>query len=163
MAPAISLGGSRAAVEDAEPSARFVQLREKSDLVRGRFPAEDRVAAGETSELLDDALLYRSKYGDRHLREQGSRCTSEQKLPQPRVTIGSEHDQVRSAPHGMREYHLCDRRAVRHHAFHVEMHTVPRQLQGDVGTGLFAVSAASGRINDERGDRLCVDKKRHRV
>jgi hypothetical protein len=43
------------------------------------------------------------------------------------------------------------------------MHTVPRQLQGDVGTGLFAVSAASGRINDERGDRLCVDKKRHRV
>jgi hypothetical protein len=99
----------------------------------------------------------------RHLREQASRCASEQKFPQPRVTIGSEYEQVRSAPYGVREDHLRDRRAVRHHAFHVEMHTVPRQLQRDVGTGLFPVSAASGRIHDQHGDRLSVDKKRHRV
>ena len=92
--------------------------------------------------------LYRNKYGDRHLREQGSRCASEQKFPQPRVTIGSKYEQVRSALHGRRDDHLRDRRAVRHHAFHVEMHTMPRQLQGDVGTGLVAVSAASGRIHD---------------
>ncbi len=44
------------------------------------------------------ALSYRNKYRDRHLREQGSRCASEQEFPQPRVTIGSEHEQVRSAP-----------------------------------------------------------------
>ena len=88
--------------------------------------------------------------------EQGSLCASEHKFPQPRVTIGSGHEQVRSAPHGVREDHLRDRRAVRHHAFHVEMHTVPRQFQGDVGTGLFPVSAASGRIHDQRGDRLVL-------
>ena len=92
--------------------------------------------------------LYRNKYGDRHLREQGSRCASEQKFPQPRVTISSKYEQIRSALYGTTKDHLRGRRAVRHHAFHVEMDTMPSQLQGDVRTGLLAVSAASGRIHD---------------
>ena len=90
--------------------------------------------------------LYRSKYGDRHLREQSSRGASEQKFSQPRVRISSNYEQVRSSLHGMRDDHLRDRRAVRHHAVHVEMHTMPRQLQCDVGTGLLPVSATSGHL-----------------
>ena len=80
--------------------------------------------------------------------EQGSRRASEQKFPQPRVTISSKYEQIRSALHGATEDHLRGRRAFRHHAFHVKMHAMPRQLQGDIGTGLLAVSAASGRIHD---------------
>ena len=87
-----------------------------------------------------------NKYGDRHLREQGSRCASEQKFPQPRVTISSKYEQIRSARHDRGSPR--GRRAVRHHAFHVKMHAMPGQLQCDVGTGLLAVSAASGRIHD---------------
>lgn len=46
---------------------------------------------------------------------------------------------------------------------HVDVGTVPSQLQGDVGARLLTVPVTFARVDEQNGDGLCRDKKDHGV